>query len=136
MPGPNKKNSAGKPQRVRSFAAALVIFLCRWRSEFVHPLFLRRAAQYFFIRSDTAFRAAADIPRRRRRVDPPPEDFPPRNRSGNARRIAASSLRISSSRDLAPSRASRCKSFLLKSVTHPPSDNELTTLANPLARQS
>src|SRR5947208_12507711 len=54
---------------------------------------LRRAAQYFFIRSDTALRAAADIPLRRRRAAPLPAPFRtrPATRSGNARRIAASS---------------------------------------------
>src|SRR5204862_611086 len=83
---------------------------------------LRRAAQYFFIRSDTALRAAADIPLRRRRAAPLPAPFRtrPATRSGNARRIAASSRRSSSRRDFAPSRANRCNSTRLKSATNPP----------------
>jgi len=68
----------------------VVSFLFSIRSGVFHPLFLRRAAQYFFIRSDTALRAAADMLRRFRR-DPPPADRLPPNKSGNARRIAASS---------------------------------------------
>src|SRR6185295_6244031 len=82
-------------RRVCSLAAGAAIY-------FAPPL--RRAAQYFFIRSDTAFRPAADIGlRRRRRRRPPPAPVSasvdaaacladprrPRNRSGNARRIAA-----------------------------------------------
>src|SRR5262249_32592195 len=95
---------------------------------------LRRAAQYFFIRSDTALRAAGDMVRRRR-LRPPPaapsalaaldevrEPRRPRapNKSGNALPIAASSRRSSSRRDFAPSRASRSNSSLVKSATYPP----------------
>jgi hypothetical protein len=93
--------------------------------------FLRlRSAQYFFIRSETALRAAADIRdrRRRRRVAAGvpvaalafARPRPPRNRSGNARRMAASSRRSSSSRARAPSRARRCNSCRLRSATKPP----------------
>ena len=112
--------------RVRSLAAGAAIYFA---------LALRRAAQYFFIRSDTAFRSAADIGLRRERRRPPPPADPvsasldaarpadprrPRNRSGNARRIAASSRLSSSRRDCAPSRANRCSSCRVKSATNPP----------------
>jgi len=82
----------------------------------------RRAAQYFFIRSDTALRAAADMLRRRRLplVAPPGAACRLPNRSGNARQMAASSRRSSSRRALAPSLASRCSSLRLKSATDPP----------------
>jgi len=91
----------------------------------------RRSAQYFFIRSETAFRAAGDMPDRRRLrraagVDDaaallsgmrPLGRLPGRNRSGNAWRIAASSDRSSSRRARAPRRASRCSSSRLRSAT-------------------
>ena len=98
----------------------------------------RRAAQYFFIRSDTALRAAADmvLRRRGRRLGPPAAAVVsadsagaarldvrrrrPPNRSGNARRIAASSRRSSSRRDFAPILASSCNSCRVKSATSPP----------------
>ncbi len=53
-----------------------------------------RAAQYFFIRSDTALRAAADMPRRLRRPPAVAPAFraPREKRSGNARRMDASSF--------------------------------------------
>jgi hypothetical protein len=75
---------------------------------------LRRSAQYFVIRSDTALRAAADILDRRRRfeaavldLDVPRPVGPrlPRNSSGKAARSAASSRRSSSSRVRAPTTA-------------------------------
>ena len=81
---------------------------------------LLRAAQYFFIRSPTALRWAADIVRRRRRPLAGVSDSPPDScsatfvaparaavtrSSGNARRIASTSWAISVSRASAPARA-------------------------------
>ena len=100
------------------------------RASSPHAFLRLRSAQYFFIRSETALRAAADIRdrRRRRRVAAGlsvaaltfARPRPPRNRSGNARRMAASSRRSSSSRARAPSRARRCNSCRLRSATKPP----------------
>ena len=79
---------------------------------------LRRAAQYFFIRSPTALRSAAVMVRRRPLAGA--SDWPPDSRSatlarrpgprvsrssGNARRIASTSRAISVSRASAPTRA-------------------------------
>src|SRR5207237_6875098 len=113
------------------------------RAAFYFAFVLRRDAQYFFIRSETAFRAAADILLRRRRRRVPPRGAAPslaapwlarpRNRSGKARRIDASSRLSSSNRDFAPSRARRRISSRLKSATHPPSGQCAGHMANTLA---
>jgi hypothetical protein len=91
----------------------------------------RRSAQYFFMRSETAFRALADMRDRRplRRAAGVDDAavllsgmralgrLPGRNKSGNAWRIAASSDLSSSRRARAPRRASRCSSSRLRSAT-------------------
>ena len=97
---------------------------CELRANSPQAFLRLRSAQYFFIRSETALRADADIRDRRRRrrvvagVSVAALTFarprPPRNRSGNARRMAASSRRSSSSRARAPSRARRCNSCRVK----------------------
>ena len=115
----------------RSVASQYAVLLTSYFFSFL------RAAQYFFIRSDTALRAAADMLLRRLRVAAGApisraDALRPRplNRSGKAPRMANSSRRNSSRRALAPSRANRCISSRVKSATYPPKANGLATPAN------